>query len=132
MLHRLQYKISSELRESLNESKARMLNDTHSIAPIACRMDALTPSQRERRSALQNELRAVGQEASELADGYAFRFRAESKTILTAAEFISLERLCYPFFKFEQIVESEADTLWLRIQGRDGIKEFIRTELAFL
>ena len=41
------------------------------------------------------------EEIRELPAGYEFALRAETSTILAAAEFISLERQCCPFLKFE-------------------------------
>ena len=107
-----------------------MSHQTQGRTPIACRMGTLSPAQRERRSALQKQLHAAGLGARELADGYAFHFSAEPSTIIAAAEFISLERLCCPFFRFELTIEAETDTLWLRLTGREGVKDFSRMELA--
>jgi hypothetical protein len=63
-----------------------------------------------------------------LSDGFAFRFKAESQLILDAAEFIVYERVCCPFYNFESAVEPDANRLWLRLRGQNGIKEFIRYE----
>ncbi len=66
------------------------------------------------------------QSIKELNDGYAIRFKAESRMILDAAEFIVYERLCCPFFNFELAVEQDSNRLWLRLRGQEGIKDFIR------
>jgi hypothetical protein len=49
-------------------------------------------------------------------------------TILRAAEFISLERLCCPFFNFVLEVEPESGPLWLKMTGQDGVKQFLQAE----
>jgi hypothetical protein len=73
-------------------------------------------------------LKDARQELQELADGYAFSFKAESQLIKDAAEFIVYERLCCPFFDFELFVENAGDSLWLRLRGQDGIKQLIRSK----
>jgi hypothetical protein len=65
-----------------------------------------------------------------MADGYAIRFAAEQATILLVSEFIARERLCCPFLRFELIAEQEDGPLWLRLRGREGVKEFIEAELG--
>ena len=95
---------------------------------FACQMKALDEQQRERYGVITRTLRGARQELRELNDGYAFRFKAESQLIQDAAEFIVYERLCCPFFDFELSVENAGDSLWLRLRGQEGIKEFIRSE----
>ena len=95
---------------------------------FACNMNALDKRQRERYDAITRTLKDARQELRELDNGYAFRFKAESQLIRDAAEFIVYERLCCPFFDFELSVENASDSLWLRLRGQEGIKEFIRSE----
>lgn len=99
--------------------------------PIACDMTALNSAQRERQQALMKSFHAFVQETQETNDGYAFRLAADTETILLAAEFITIERLCCPFFNFALEVGPPDDPLWLRISGREGVKEFIKMELGF-
>lgn len=95
---------------------------------FACDMNALDKRQRERYDAITRTLKDARRDLRELDDGYAFRFKAESQIIQDAAEFIVYERLCCPFFDFELSVENADNSLWLRLRGQDGIKEFIRSE----
>ena len=99
--------------------------------PIACDMTALNAAQRERQQALMKSFHALVQEMQETNDGYAFRLAADTETILLAAEFITIERLCCPFFNFALEVGPPDAPLWLRISGREGVKEFIKMELGF-
>jgi hypothetical protein len=91
-------------------------------------MHALDPAQRERYKEVIGILNDNRQAVKELADGYAFRYKADSQLIQAAAEFIVYERLCCPFFDFELAVEQDSNRLWLRLRGEEGIKEFIRYE----
>ena len=46
------------------------------------------------------------------------------------AEFMSMEHRCCPFFRLTLEAEAGHDPLALRITGADGVKDFIRAELA--
>jgi len=99
-------------------------------SPFACNMLALDAEGRRRHMTVMGQLRAAIKETKELSDGYAIRFPSEQSTILLVAEFISRERLCCPFFTFELVAEREDGPLWLRLRGREGVKEFIKAELG--
>jgi hypothetical protein len=95
--------------------------------PIAC---ALSDPELARRTAeLETEVFASVLETEELADGYAFRFPAETGWLVNLATFIAEERRCCPFFTFELVCEPAEGPIWLRLRGRDGVKEFIAQQL---
>ena len=98
--------------------------------PIACDMTALNAAQRERQQALMKSFHDLIEETQETDDGYAFRLAADASTILFAAEFITIERLCCPFFHFALEAGPADAPLWLRVSGREGVKEFIKMELG--
>lgn len=99
-------------------------------SPIACDFTPLNAEQRAHRQALAQRMHAATQEIRELPNGYAFRFPAESALCLTVAEFMTLERLCCPFFTFALEMEHEGGPMWLRLTGRDGVKQFLQAELG--
>ena len=101
-------------------------------SPFACNMSALDAEGRKRHKAVSEQMRAAVKEVQPLPDGYAFRFEPEQATILLASEFIARERLCCPFLRFELTAEQENGPLWLRLRGREGVKEFIEAELGLL
>ena len=94
--------------------------------PFACNMSALTSSQRARHHELSRTLLAAVQEKKELPTGYAFRLPPGK--LVTAAEWVSYERKCCPFFTFAIEQSRDEGPLWLRVTGPKGIKEFIRAE----
>lgn len=98
--------------------------------PIACDLGALSPEQRTRRSGLAKELGLGRARPEELADGYAFKLGADAATLVKAAEFVSLERLCCPFFKFEIETAGGGAPTWIRLRGDAGVKDFIAHELG--
>jgi hypothetical protein len=107
-----------------------MGHDTINESPLACDFTTMTAEQRERRQVLAQRVHATVQEIRELSDGYAFRFPAEPALCLTVAEFMTLERLCCPFFTFALELECDGGPLWLRLTGREGVKQFLQTELG--
>jgi hypothetical protein len=97
---------------------------------LFCDLSAMTADQRARHHALAIELRQASAEFIELPEGYAARFAPEPQTVLQLAEFISLERLCCPFFTLAVRIDREGGPLWLEVTGRDGVKPFIRAEFG--
>ena len=111
-----------------------MKDEVHatSESPIACDMGAIDPGLRARHVAAGAQLFRAAEEIRELPDGYAFRLPPDADALLKAAEFISLERLCCPFFGFALEVEPEGGPVWVRLTGREGVKAFIREEVSGL
>ncbi len=63
-------------------------------------------------------------------DGYAIRLANQDEILMQVAEFISLERVCCPFLNFQLEIEAERGSLWLRLSGREGAKDFLAAELG--
>lgn len=100
------------------------------VSPIACDLTAMTPEQRERHGNVSEQLFAAAQERQELPDGFAWRYSPDPSTLMLVAEFISLECLCCPFFNFTLELEPERGPIWLRLTGREGVKDFLRAEIG--
>jgi hypothetical protein len=99
-------------------------------SPFICDLTAMDTEQRERHRIIAQHVHGAVQEVRELPDGYAFRFPVEPSTVLMAAEFMTLERLCCPFLTLALEVERECGPLWLKLTGREGVKPFLRAELG--
>ena len=106
-------------------------NETKKAIVFACNMKALTPEQRKRHSeVLSPALRSSKLKTSELSDGYEFQFPSDAKTYQIVAEWVGNERLCCPFFDFDIRIGDDSAPMKLRISGPDGVKQFIKAELA--
>jgi hypothetical protein len=92
-----------------------------------CNMNAMTAEQRVRHGELWQRLEVVKLEMQELDNGFGFRYPAEYWT--DAAEFVSFERLCCPFFHFILELEAQNGSVWLRLTGAEGVKQFLLAEL---
>ena len=95
-------------------------------SPIACRMDALTPAERRRRSEVLEVLNQRTVEVVETTDGMAFHLRRDRDTPALAGEFVAYESRCCPFIRFELSVEAEGGPVRLSLGGREGVAEFLR------
>lgn len=107
------------------KSETKPMPDT----PLACNLFGLTEQQRKRQQELREQLFEGDLKVRELPDGYAIGLPATTTNILAAAEFVTLERLCCPFFRFELSVGGNTEPLWLRLTGENGVKEFLKSEL---
>jgi hypothetical protein len=99
-------------------------------AGLVCVVDAIPQAERAAHVALVARLFHERQEQRDLPNGYAFRFTPDSLADL--AQFVSKERLCCPFLTFEITVPGADDSLWLRLTGPDGVREFLAAELPGL
>jgi hypothetical protein len=100
-------------------------------SPFACNREALTPEQRTRHfNELGPKLRLLRKDVHELPNGYEIEFPADPTTVQLVAEWAAGERSCCPFFDIELRLEREGGSFWLRLTGRDGVKEFIRVDGA--
>jgi hypothetical protein len=95
---------------------------------FACNLKALDKAERAHHGELTRALLSAGVERKELADGYGFRLTA--KELPLAAEWIGFESRCCPFFSFELQLGRDRGPLWLRITGKDGVKDFLRAEFG--
>lgn len=120
--------VTQSKTEEVRQQQKIMKPDTNDDAPFACNPSALSKDERVRYSALTKRLIADKQEVKELPDGYALRFAASPQNIKDAAEFITYEKLCCPFFDFNLTVERNNGALWLELRGREGVKDFIKSE----
>ncbi len=100
-------------------------------SPFACNRLALTPEQRTRHfDELSPKLRALTKSVRELPGGYEFEFPGDSATYQLIAEWVAGEHLCCPFFDIDIRLDREAGPMRLRLTGRPGAKEFIRSDVA--
>ena len=73
-----------------------------------------------------NGLRSGAEQINELPDGYELRFSGRAEWIAKLAEFITNERACCSFFRFELIVEPNGGPISLRLRGPEGVKELVK------
>lgn len=102
-------------------------------SPFYCSIEkTLTKAEREHKKQISLKMARARVETRELADGYAFRFRPGDLTLTELADWVTTESRCCPFFDLEIGVEREGGPLWLRVGGREGVKQFIRGEFKLL
>lgn len=96
---------------------------------FACNLRGLTEAQRARHGELTRRLLATVLEQRELTDGYAFRLPPSQ--LVEAAEWVTYEHKCCPFFTLTLAQARDDDgPLWLEVTGAQGVKAFIVREFA--
>jgi len=95
--------------------------------PIACDPTPITPDQRERwLEIIVPQVYKAVQEIQELPNGYAWRLPSDPEMLMLVAEELNIERLCCPFVRYTLEIEPNRGPFWLRMTGREGVKEFLR------
>jgi len=101
--------------------------------PFYCSLEkSLSKEEREYKKQLTQKMESARVETKELANGYAFRFRPESVSLGEVADWVATERRCCPFFDMAIELEREGGPMWLKITGREGVKQFIRMGFTLL
>jgi len=96
-------------------------------APIlACNLQAIPQDFRPLHQASVQHVFASIQEIQELLTGYALRLPNDPDVLQSAVSFISYERLCCPFFRFELAIEPDLGPIWLRLTGNTDVKPFLQ------
>lgn len=101
-------------------------------SPIACRIGALSPADRERRASILRFVAAHITDVEELDDGYAVVLSWNADLWTRTAEFLIYERECCPFLDIALEAGREAGPIRVRLTGREGVKPFIKMELGSL
>ena len=98
---------------------------------FACDRLALDPVARKRHfDELAPALAAADRSSRELPDGFEFEFPPDAATVQKVLEFAAGERLCCPFFDIVVRMERERGSVWLRLTGGEGVKQFIKTDFV--
>jgi len=101
-------------------------------SPFYCNMKTLTAAERLHKKKIGEKMAASRVEMNELPNGYAFRFRPGGVSLVELADWVESERRCCPFFDLAIEAEREGGSVWLKITGREGVKQFIRGEFKGL
>lgn len=100
-------------------------------SPFACDRLALDAAARARHfDVLGPALAKARQSVRELENGYEFEYPPDRTMVQQLMEWVAGERLCCPFFDIEVRIEREGGSVWLRLTGREGAKQFIRSDFA--
>jgi hypothetical protein len=100
-------------------------------SPFAGNRLALSAQARTRHfDELGPALRGTKKTVRELPDGFEFGFPSDTATVQLVSEWAAGEHLCCPFFDIGMRFEREGGGFWLRLTGMQGVKAFIKTDLA--
>jgi hypothetical protein len=105
------------------------MSELESSTAVACTPQEIPPDNRDRWLALGLEVYAAVDKLEELPDGYAFRLPNDAAAFVTAAEYVTLDRLCCRFLRWELRSEPDGGPVWLRLTGPAGTKALLRSTL---
>ncbi len=108
-------------------AQAESTPDANGTPRIACQ---LSPGGFTLRKGEIEDLFAGHLETRELEDGYAFRFPGDGEWAGRLVDFISSERQCCEFFKFELVFEPHQGPIWLRVRGSQEVKAFLEALMS--
>jgi hypothetical protein len=107
--------------------------------PLACNLQALNPSQRERHRLLSEKIRSAVVDRVELRNGYALildlhRLPTDAAglpfCVVEVAEWVDLEARCCPFLDFGIEVRGKGGAVRLSLTGGENVKAFLREEFG--
>jgi hypothetical protein len=98
---------------------------------LACDFTVMDTEQRERYRALRRRLSKDLHEVRELEDGYTFRHSSEAEVLIALAEYVTLERLCCPFFDFAIEVGRDGGEVWLKMTGGLEAKRILQAAQGY-
>lgn len=97
---------------------------------MACNLTVFSTEERVRFPALTQTLIADAQKIRELENGFALQFYDQPEQRAQIEAFIKRESQCCSFLNFDLTHDTASETLWLHITGENGVKEFLKMELA--
>ena len=101
------------------------MNGSDTGSAIACNLNALSPSERARRSELARIVQANSSSLEETDSGYRVHLSDDSEICEHALELILLERRCCPFLSLALAFEPGKGAVALAIGGAPGVKQFL-------
>jgi hypothetical protein len=102
--------------------------NSDTVGLFYCHTKSLTKEEWAHKTLISAKLRSARVEIKELADGYAFRFQPGGVSLVELADWVESEARCCPFFDMAISVERDGGPMWLMLRGKDGVKQFIRSE----
>ena len=97
-------------------------------SPFLCDMTVFDTSVGHRNIETTKKVFQTVNEVKELSNGFVFLFSGDPDIFSDIMEFVNKERLCCPFMGFNINIDPGQGNIWLKIYGREGIKECIKEE----
>lgn len=96
--------------------------------PLACNLKAIPAVERSHYNELTKRLRTAVQERRQIPRGYAFRLDGKTIGLREVGEWMSMERLCCPFFSFQLSAAAQDEHWVLSLTGPTGAEALIEEE----
>jgi hypothetical protein len=99
------------------------INAIDESLPVACEVAAVPEDERVRWLEVGRQFYSTVEEVLELPDGYALKLGPHALDVV--GEYLSRDRLCCRFVRWELIVEQANGPIWLKMRGPRGTKAFM-------
>ena len=96
--------------------------------PIACNLSAFTETEKKRYDDLSKRMKENVLLIEESDAGYKLPLIYNKTTWLETAEWITLEHVCCPFFRFALQLGLQDEMMILHITGPEGAKQILKQE----
>ncbi|HEX4808470.1 MAG TPA: hypothetical protein VH325_06050 [Bryobacteraceae bacterium] len=103
-----------------------------SVPPIACNLKSLTSEQRKQLGEAGKHVISAITTSRELNDGYSFRVDPAKASLIDVAQWLDLWRRCCPFYEFRIDFHAADASIWLSVEGRPGVKQYIPIDAPLL
>ena len=103
---------------------------TSGETPFVCNLQALSVMERVKHLRLTSRLAQALLKTTEISEGYSFEIDGRRFPLMDLATWTDFERRCCPFFDFALELRRENGPVYLRLTGREGVKQFIRAEFS--
>jgi hypothetical protein len=95
---------------------------------FSCNLKAISAAERPRYNELVKRVRDAMRDRTEMSNGYAFKLDSKRITLLEAAEWIGMERLCCPFLTLQLSAAGNQAHWVLTLTGPEGVKPLLDAE----
>ncbi len=93
---------------------------------LRCNLNALDPEERALHGKATRQLAQSIRQRVELDRGYRLQFNLREISAAALVEWISHERRCCPFLRFDLQFDPEQGPVWLSLTGPEGAKEILK------
>ena len=93
--------------------------------PIACNLDALSATERQRRTDLATSIRERVVDMRETERGFRLRLNPDTELLRDTLDLICLERRCCPFLEMKLVFAGENGPVYFDIGGNVDAKAFL-------
>ena len=111
------------IRDDYSLTNHSIVDTSSSSNQLACTLTGF--EKLERKESLKKEIFSQVKSIEELESGYLFRFADSNNFMIKIIDYITVEKECCPFFKYDIIIHPYNRGIELEVTGEEGSKDLI-------